>query len=434
MAGDLIWCLNQQIKGWTMYHRHVANKGTRSEANPSAPRFRYNRKARQASISLEPGASATRGPLTVMSCRMAASGPSGWASPFHGTGGGNSMAKQRKRNGPRQMEDEAFIRTIQERPDDALSRLVYADWLEERGDLRGELIRIEEEMRNLRPWVDRFWQLKPRRDELRQKADATWLTSMAYGTDYQPIFRDYPDDWRSRWRLIRELVERWHGVPTGDVGRIAPRVHVTEENVGYELPAAVREWITFLDDLNKAQRWEIVFRDCWSLHEVENCSAFSLMVQGEDDYHWAVQKSNLAIADPPVDGYLLDYDSDDGAFVHDQFLSKNTTTWALLFILSYIDLGSRAGGFGFQRDLRAEELKAVKDAIPQGIVIEKSCILEGKNFIAVVDDNSCWGSSSLPRLRFNVRQAVDTKELPTIFNQLHGGASIRNRKMTFGGD
>src|SRR5262245_8268152 len=98
------------------------------------------------------------------------------------------------------MEDEAFIRTIQDRPDDVAPRLVYADWLEERGDFRGELIRIEEEMRNLRPWADRFWQLKPPRDQLRQEADETWLKLMAYGTDYLPIFQDYPDDWRSRWR------------------------------------------------------------------------------------------------------------------------------------------------------------------------------------------------------------------------------------------
>ena len=25
-AGDLIWRLNQQIKGWTMYHRHAVSK------------------------------------------------------------------------------------------------------------------------------------------------------------------------------------------------------------------------------------------------------------------------------------------------------------------------------------------------------------------------------------------------------------------------
>src|SRR5438552_11610663 len=30
-AGDMIWRLNQQIKGWTMYHRHAASKRTFTE-------------------------------------------------------------------------------------------------------------------------------------------------------------------------------------------------------------------------------------------------------------------------------------------------------------------------------------------------------------------------------------------------------------------
>jgi uncharacterized protein (TIGR02996 family) len=40
------------------------------------------------------------------------------------------------------MEDEqSFLQAIRERPDDTALRLVFADWLEEQGDPRGELIR-----------------------------------------------------------------------------------------------------------------------------------------------------------------------------------------------------------------------------------------------------------------------------------------------------
>ena len=49
------------------------------------------------------------------------------------------------------MSDEAFIEAILASPEDHSLRLIYADWLEERGDLRGEFIRIEHEMRNLLP-------------------------------------------------------------------------------------------------------------------------------------------------------------------------------------------------------------------------------------------------------------------------------------------
>jgi len=39
--------------------------------------------------------------------------------------------------------DEGFLRAIRDNPDDDGSRLVYADWLEEHGDERGEFIRLQ---------------------------------------------------------------------------------------------------------------------------------------------------------------------------------------------------------------------------------------------------------------------------------------------------
>src|SRR5262249_42657415 len=42
------------------------------------------------------------------------------------------------------MTDEAaFLRSILDDPDDEANRLVYADWLEERGDPRAELVRLQ---------------------------------------------------------------------------------------------------------------------------------------------------------------------------------------------------------------------------------------------------------------------------------------------------
>ena len=44
------------------------------------------------------------------------------------------------------MRDEIFIEAILNSPQDHNLRLVYADWLEERGDSRGQLLRIIHEM------------------------------------------------------------------------------------------------------------------------------------------------------------------------------------------------------------------------------------------------------------------------------------------------
>jgi len=43
-------------------------------------------------------------------------------------------------------DDEAFRRAVIDRPADDLPRVVYADWLDERGDPRGEFIRVQVEL------------------------------------------------------------------------------------------------------------------------------------------------------------------------------------------------------------------------------------------------------------------------------------------------
>ena len=40
-------------------------------------------------------------------------------------------------------DDEAFVRMVVDSPGDDLPRLVYADWLQERGDPRGDYLRAE---------------------------------------------------------------------------------------------------------------------------------------------------------------------------------------------------------------------------------------------------------------------------------------------------
>src|SRR5436309_3203063 len=39
-------------------------------------------------------------------------------------------------------QEQAFLRMLEDNPDDLSFRLVFADWLEEQGDPRGELLRL----------------------------------------------------------------------------------------------------------------------------------------------------------------------------------------------------------------------------------------------------------------------------------------------------
>jgi uncharacterized protein (TIGR02996 family) len=47
--------------------------------------------------------------------------------------------------------EDAFLRAIAESPDDDAPRLIYADWLDERGDPRGEFIRVQCELARMPP-------------------------------------------------------------------------------------------------------------------------------------------------------------------------------------------------------------------------------------------------------------------------------------------
>ncbi len=73
------------------------------------------------------------------------------------------------------MDDLTFIQAIQASPGDEVPRLVYADWLDDQGDPRGELIRVQCELAR-RPANDlERKRLEQRADELLDDYGELWL-------------------------------------------------------------------------------------------------------------------------------------------------------------------------------------------------------------------------------------------------------------------
>jgi len=93
------------------------------------------------------------------------------------------------------MSDEAgFLRVIQENPEDDAVRLVYADWLEERGDVRGEYLRLEHQLE----------QISLRLAQLRAQIDPAWLATVSKRC--QVVLVSFsPQDKISVIRLVREV-------------------------------------------------------------------------------------------------------------------------------------------------------------------------------------------------------------------------------------
>jgi len=75
------------------------------------------------------------------------------------------------------LDERAFLRAITARPEDDLPRLIYADYLDERGDPRGEFIRVQVALgRPDTPWSDGdVRQLRARERLLLYQHRSAWL-------------------------------------------------------------------------------------------------------------------------------------------------------------------------------------------------------------------------------------------------------------------
>jgi uncharacterized protein (TIGR02996 family) len=79
--------------------------------------------------------------------------------------------------------EDAFLRAVLAEPDDDAPRLIYADWLEERNDPRGEFIRIQCELARIPADDPRRKPLRAREQELEGRHRRAWLGrlhSLAY--------------------------------------------------------------------------------------------------------------------------------------------------------------------------------------------------------------------------------------------------------------
>ncbi len=76
-------------------------------------------------------------------------------------------------------EQQALVAAINEQPDDDTPRLIYADWLEESGDLnRAEFIRVQIAIAKLEHWDSEFLPLYVREKTLTKKCGKQWRSEL----------------------------------------------------------------------------------------------------------------------------------------------------------------------------------------------------------------------------------------------------------------
>jgi uncharacterized protein (TIGR02996 family) len=304
---------------------------------------------------------------------------------------------------------DEFLNAIESHPADRARRLIFADWLDEQNDPRGELIRIEEEMRELPVFADRFWELKPRRNELRTQAGTEWCGRMRYGIECGPVFRHgIPDGWRERWRLIREFTERWHRVPMDDVGGRQAEIAETEKKLGRKLPPSACEWIAFMNDVRHADCESPIL---WGRDELRHVPGYDAVAfscspdaSGAGWDYVAVRYADLSEVDPP--GYFYSLWNGNTLLPSNRPIIATVSWYALGVVADYAGNG---GTFGADVEQPTQLIKDLDATFPPPIRVESYCIYEAENLIVWV-----WPRSSTEGISIFVAAAksLERSQIP----------------------
>lgn len=119
------------------------------------------------------------------------------------------------------MNDNPFVQEVRENPRDDTPRLVYADFLEEAGDQRCELIRVQVELASLKTHDPRRTSLEQRETELLQEYGDQWLEEIrelgVHGTSIRCFHKGLvervkvsPGVWEANGAKICELSPALH--------------------------------------------------------------------------------------------------------------------------------------------------------------------------------------------------------------------------------
>jgi uncharacterized protein (TIGR02996 family) len=132
------------------------------------------------------------------------------------------------------IEEIGFLQAILEAPNDLGLRLVYADWLEERGDPGGESLRIRPKLAGLSPGGLEYTRLREREQELLPDCLARWLAipqapvwCLLGGGVNAPIPDWLVDRNTASWKSLIGLFEQLFQGP--DLAFLAPLLHLVRK-------------------------------------------------------------------------------------------------------------------------------------------------------------------------------------------------------------
>jgi uncharacterized protein (TIGR02996 family) len=99
---------------------------------------------------------------------------------------------------PFMSEEPGLLQAILASPDDPAHRLIYADWLEDHGDPRGDYLRMELALASARPQSRKARALRASLQELRGRIEPAWLAVI----DQPALMRANPTPFPAGWWSI----------------------------------------------------------------------------------------------------------------------------------------------------------------------------------------------------------------------------------------
>lgn len=241
---------------------------------------------------------------------------------------------------------------------------------------------------------------------------------------YEPVFFSVPDDWHTRWKLLREFIRRWHNVKLQDVGYKSDLVQKEEKKLGVVLPPSFREWISLASELLEEGRFNI-FRDSYEVANLTDLSAISLLLQSEGDYYWAVKNQNLAFEDPPVEGYWLDYRLTPERFVWFIRDAEHITSFVFGHLAYF--LHGEGGGCSVEITIDDDFLYQMKHSFDTFSMFDHLSIFEKPNIIAIIIPDP---SDKRHNLLVEIWKTISRKEIPECINdRIRGGGGFHGMLM-----
>ena len=194
--------------------------------------------------------------------------------------------------------DDGFLQAIAADPADEVTRLVYADWLEDRGDPRGEFIRIEIALDRSSPGDDRSNALVRGRgncdDRSIRHGRQPWATLSVTARSFSKL----PPYLRARWDLLEEFIEIWHPPPTSNVNNSEEDLLAAESQLGFRLSAALHKWNVLI-----GRRPDVWWQTPYRLNYPPVEKGIGHLVLGgpkQGDNLWVIRAADLRQDDPPI--------------------------------------------------------------------------------------------------------------------------------------